>query len=150
MMRKGALMVTVVFGAMLGCGGSGGGGSAGAGGSAAGAGGTGGSASLSSGSGVDGTILVSALTSAEKGKICDWFASLVGGYGMSNTCGMGSFVPPDTQANCINQFSICDAKVSDYEACSKSEEEAEKVCSDAAFGMAVSTDACAAVLKAGC
>jgi len=144
MTRFGAVTLAMVFGALIGCGSSGGGGAAGAGGGAA----VGGSSA--SGSGVDGTKLVSALTSDDKVKICDWFASLVGGYGKSNTCGMGSFQPPLSQSDCTQQFSVCDAKVSDYEACSKANEEAQKACTDAAFATAFSTDACKAVLAAGC
>jgi hypothetical protein len=154
MTRVGTLAMVVVLwlGATVGCSsGNGGGGAAGAGGGAAGAaGGAAGSAGTASGSGVDGTKLVSALTSAEKGKICDWFAGLVGGYGMSNTCGMGSFYPPDTQTNCVQQFSTCDAKVSDLEACTKSEADSEKMCTDTAVGAARMTAACMAVLAAGC
>jgi hypothetical protein len=120
------------FAALLGC--SGGAGTSGA----------------MSGSGVDGTKLVSALTMDERGKICDYFASLVGGYGKSNDCGQGSFWPPMSQSDCIQQFSICDAKESDYEACSKANQQAEKTCTDTAFGMAVGTDACKAVTAAGC
>jgi hypothetical protein len=148
MTRLGAVAIVAVFGAMVGCSGSGSGGAAGAGGGAVGAAGAAGG--NSSGSGVDGNKLVSALTSDDKAKICDWFASLVGGYGKSNACGMGSFQPPLSQSDCMLQFSICDAKVSDYEACSKANEEAQQTCTDAAFGAAVGSDACTAVRAAGC
>jgi hypothetical protein len=149
MTRIGTLTLAVVFsfGAMIGCGGSSGGGTPPGGGAGTGGGGTGGG---TTGSGVDGTKLVSALTNAEKGKICDWFASLVGGYGKPNNCGMGSFQPPMTQADCIQQFSTCDAKVSDLEACTQASEEAQKACTDAAFATAIANPACMAVLKAGC
>ena len=155
MTRIGILTLAVAFwfGATIGCGGSSGGGTAGAGGGGTAGGGTaggGGSSGTNNGSGVDGTKLVSALTNDEKGKVCDYFASLVGGYGKSNTCGMGSFQPPATQADCIQQFSICDAKISDYEACAKANEEAQKTCSDAAFGAAVATPTCVATINAGC
>jgi hypothetical protein len=150
-------MVTVAvvlwFGAVIGCGGSGGGGAAGAGGGGTGtggAGGTGGSASTSNGSGVDGTKLVSGLTNTEKGKECDWFASLVGGYGKTSMCGQGSFMPPMSQADCIQQFAMCDAKVSDFEACTKATVDAQKTCTDAAFATAIAMPACMAVGDAGC
>jgi hypothetical protein len=151
------LSVALWLGVTIGCGGSsknpvlsGSGGSTGAGGNASGGGGSGGTSGTAMGSGVDGTKLVSALTTDEKGKMCDYFAMLVGGYGMSNTCGMGSFYPPTTKDDCVNQFSICDAKVSDYEACNKAQADAQKTCTDASFMTANGTSACKAVLMAGC
>jgi hypothetical protein len=151
MTRTGTLILTVVFSmgalaATSGCGSSdrppgGAVGSAGTSG-AAGSGGT-----MSSGSGVDGTKMIPTLTDAEKGQVCDWMASLVGGYGMSNTCGMGSFTPPMSKSDCVMFFSSCNVKVSDFEGCTKAEADAEKACTDAAFGTAVATPACMAVLS---
>jgi len=149
MARTAALAAVFWLGAMVGCGGGNKntGYIPGAGGTAGGAAGSGGTVSDS---GVDGTKVVSALTMDEKGKICDWFASLVGGYGMTNTCGMGSFYPPDTKDNCVSQFASCAATVSDLEGCTKAQADAGKMCTDAAFAMAGATAACKTVLADGC
>jgi hypothetical protein len=157
MTRTGTLTLAVFLwvganGMMLGCSGSGGGGIPSASGGSGGSGGSGagGSTGGMMGSGVDGTKKVSALTDAEKGKVCDYFASLVGGYGKSNTCGQGMFMPPATQTDCVQQFAVCDAKESDYETCAKAQADAQKTCTDTAFATAGGTPACMAVLMAGC
>ena len=47
-------------------------------------------------------------------------------------------------------FSCCDVKVSDFEARTKAEADAQKTCTDTAFGDAVASPGCMAELNAGC
>jgi hypothetical protein len=150
MMRTGTLIVALAFAASAvnGCGGSGtknnpfGGGP--------GDSGAAGSSGASTGSGVTGTKLVSALTADDKGKICDWLASLVGGYGKADACGMGRFHPPVSKDDCTTNFATCDATVSDFEGCQKAMAGLQTMCSDTALGTAFNTAACQATGNAGC
>jgi hypothetical protein len=73
-------------------------------------------------SGVDETEAIANLTDAEKTQICDWVASLYGGYGNSMTCPDGTpVIGPSTQADCLAQTtsirSGCAATVAQEESC---------------------------------
>lgn len=73
-------------------------------------------------SGVDETKAIANLTDAEKTQICDWVASLYGGYGKSMTCPDDSpVIGPATQADCLAQAtsitSNCAATVAQEESC---------------------------------
>jgi hypothetical protein len=75
-------------------------------------------------SGVDETEAIANLTDGEKTQICDWVASLYGGYGNSMTCPDGTpVVGPSTQADCLAQAtpirSGCAATVAQEESCMK-------------------------------
>jgi hypothetical protein len=73
-------------------------------------------------SGVGGTEAIANLTDEEKTQICDWVASLYGGYGRSMTCPDGTpVIGPSTQADCLAQAtsirSGCAATVAQEESC---------------------------------
>lgn len=72
-------------------------------------------------SGVSPTKTLDSLSATEKGKLCDWTASLQGGYGKSTSCGDGVTVKTKKdQAACVSSLpASCTAKVSDVEACMK-------------------------------
>jgi hypothetical protein len=75
-------------------------------------------------SGVDETEAIANLTDAERTQICDWVASLYGGYGNSMTCPDGTpVVGPSTQPNCLAEAtsirSGCAATVAQEESCMK-------------------------------
>ena len=78
-------------------------------------------------SGVSGTKPVSSMTTADKQKLCDWVASLYGGYGSTVVCtNTGSPVAitaPASQAECLTQSAsmpaTCEATVSQAEACTR-------------------------------
>jgi hypothetical protein len=78
-------------------------------------------------SGVSGTKPVSSMTTADKQKLCDWVASLYGGYGSTVVCtNTGSTVEitaPASQAECLTQSAsiptTCKATVSQAEACTR-------------------------------
>jgi len=80
----------------------------------------GGTASGSGSIGVEGSKQVSTLTSAELGKICDYAASKLGGYGNTIECGGGQSLrsPYADQAECIaDSPSNCSVTVAQYERC---------------------------------
>jgi hypothetical protein len=91
--------VTLVLGFVLaGCGSSGGG---------------------STSSGVDTTKRLDSLSAAEKGQMCDWIASKMGGYGASKSCGADlTLEAPASQAECVAEMpATCAATVAQLEAC---------------------------------
>jgi len=73
-------------------------------------------------SGVDPDKAIGDLSPAELGKLCDWYAGLVGGYSQKE-CDDGTIllVTSGTQEACIsnslNNNESCDKTVADYEAC---------------------------------
>jgi hypothetical protein len=150
----GTLFLAVLLALASACGSSGPGktftGTAGGSGGSGGAGGSGGSAGTNNGSGVDGTKSLSALTMDEKGKLCDWLARLVGGYGKQDACGMGKYKPPMSQADCASNLPMCDATVANFEACQQAMAGLQKMCTDTALGDAFSTAGCMAVENAAC
>ncbi len=71
-------------------------------------------------SGVAGSKPLSTLTADELGSLCDWVASLYGGYGMKKTCSDGTFSSSeDSRESCTGNpnFETCQATVSQLEAC---------------------------------
>jgi hypothetical protein len=148
-MRLETLFLAVLLALASACGNSGGGtmfqGPGGSGGS-----GAGGSGGTTNGSGVDGTKSLSTLTMDEKGKLCDWLAGLVGGYGKADACGMGKYTPPMSQADCASNLPICDVTVANFEACQQAMAGLQKMCTDTALGNAFSSAGCTAVSNAGC
>jgi hypothetical protein len=148
----GTLFLAVLLALASACGGNSGGGNpfTGAAGTGGSSGGTGGSGGTTNGSGVDGTKSVSALTMDEKNKICDWLASLVGGYGKTDACGMGKYRPPMSQADCASNLPLCNVTVANFEACQQAMAGLQKMCTDTALGNAFSTPGCTAVSNAGC
>ena len=72
------------------------------------------------GSGVDGNKPLSALTTEEIGAVCDWAASLYGGYGKSVSCGNGGTTSSKaSRAACMAEagFTSCSATVYQLEGC---------------------------------
>jgi hypothetical protein len=70
-------------------------------------------------SGLEKSKTWSTLTMEERATLCDWGASMFGGYGMSMDCGNGSSIGsyPSQQA-CIDNFPpTCGATVAQFEAC---------------------------------
>jgi hypothetical protein len=94
-----ALVALVLGFALAGCGSSSGGGSA--------------------SSGVDATKRLDALSAAEKGQLCDWIASKMGGYGHTTSCGSDlTLDAPANQAECVAEMpATCAATVAQAEAC---------------------------------
>jgi hypothetical protein len=74
-------------------------------------------------SGVTGTKTLAALSAAEKGQICDWTASLYGGYGKTVTCADSTIDGPESQADCLAVSAAlspsCSATVAQAEGCTK-------------------------------
>lgn len=75
-------------------------------------------------SGVTGTKTIGSLTDADKKQICDWTASLYGGYGQTITCSaISSITGPESQAACLAVAatieSTCSATVTQAESCTK-------------------------------
>ena len=91
-------------------------------------------------SGVDRSKVWSGLTTAEKGTVCDWVASLYGGYGKTIDCHNGQTVGSTAnQQACIDSVpSTCAATVGDVEDCSK-----QAMCPDPTVGLACLLAACA-------
>ncbi|MBX3216280.1 MAG: hypothetical protein KF850_29845 [Labilithrix sp.] len=73
-------------------------------------------------SGIDPDKTVGGLSTAEKKQLCDWQASVSGGYGKKTTCddGVSSSTPKD-QAACVQRMSLpsCAATIAEVEACIK-------------------------------
>ncbi|HMA91525.1 MAG TPA: hypothetical protein VKP30_02520 [Polyangiaceae bacterium] len=70
---------------------------------------------------IDPARMLNALTAPEKGELCDWQASQIGGYGSSPTCKDGSPVTVAKSQNaCIQAMptsASCDATVQDLIDC---------------------------------
>lgn len=83
-----------------------------------------------SASGLDPAKRVVDLSSAERAQICDWNASLVGGYGVTFTCDGGSMSSAPDQAACVAGIPAadCEATVAEYENC------ARRIAADACTG----------------
>ena len=95
---------------------------AGCGSGSAGNTGDGGTASGNT-SGVTGSKKLPQLTDADRKAICDWTASLYGGYGKSMACGSLTVYAPANQAECLAEAALvpstCQATVAQSEACVK-------------------------------
>jgi len=66
------------------------------------------------------STLLSDLDETQQGALCDWHASVFGGYGHSVQCGMGTVVFSTDQAACISMTfpGFCKkATVGDFDAC---------------------------------
>ena len=77
-----------------------------------------------SSSGIPTTTKVAKLTSADKTRICDWNASLFGGYGKSKRCSNElSWTGPDDRATCVEELESisksCQGTVGEYEICQR-------------------------------
>src|SRR3954465_3949188 len=71
-------------------------------------------------SGVAGNKKLSELNADDIGKLCDWGASLYGGYGMEVTCDDGSTSRTQSSREACTadaDFATCHATVSQFEAC---------------------------------
>jgi len=91
--KPAALLFAALFTMAAGCGGGSGSG-------------TDGGTTTRATSGVSGTKTVATLTDADRKAICDWTASLYGGYGKTIECGnVGGFdltiIGPESQAACV-------------------------------------------------
>ncbi len=74
-------------------------------------------------SGVAGAKLMSNLTEEDVRKLCDWSASLYGGYGKATTCTDWTAGAPQDLATCLaragNQLASCTLSVAEAEVCIK-------------------------------
>ena len=113
--KPAALLLTALFTVTAGCGGGSGSG-------------TDGGTMPRATSGVSGTKTVAAITDADRKAICDWTASIYGGYGKTIECGnVGGFdltiYGPESQAACVAEAELipttCRATVAQAEACIK-------------------------------
>lgn len=72
-------------------------------------------------SGVDGSKRAGTLPLDEYVALCDWVASLYGGYGMRRVCSNGSYsAPAPSQQACIDgqpALASCEATVGEFELC---------------------------------
>ena len=94
-------------------------------------------------SGVTGSKTVASLTDADKKKICDWTASLYGGYGMTIACSAtSSVIGPVDQAECLARAAAipatCVVTVAQAESCTKTIAE----CGDATTAECTAMFAC--------
>ena len=83
-----------------------------------------GSPPATGGSGVTGSKTIANLTTADNMKICDWSASLYGGYGKSISCSANYTVEaPADQAECLARTATipatCALTVAQAESCTK-------------------------------
>jgi hypothetical protein len=96
--------------------------------------------------GVSGSAEIASLPDADVGKLCDWYAGLVGGYGQK-ACSSGSYAETTTgsQADCVSisrqNNAACTATVSQWEACAQVIAAAD-ACSATAVAEAQTSDAC--------
>jgi hypothetical protein len=106
------------------------------------------SAAGSSDSGVEPSKLLSALDASDSVLLCDWTASLLGGYGYRATCPdpkLEYYAAPD-QATCLSSMSSsCAATVAEFESCCK------EVARDPCNGVTIwqSASGCAGMRKCG-
>jgi hypothetical protein len=100
--------------------------------------------------GVDGSKSLLDATDADMTATCDWYASLVGGYGAQSTCGSSVLNAPPSQADCLAQFPACDVTFSNFEACVVAVVGAQMDCTGTSVQDAESSVACADVVPAGC
>jgi hypothetical protein len=159
-MKKLSFMFTLAV-LLLGCGGgsdSPGTGNAGSGGTSNGGAGAGGAGAAGAAAGapapppssVDASKHLPDATEADLAAICDWFASLVGGYGAPATCSTAILAAPLSLGDCEASFPMCDVPFSDFEACVSAITQAQAACTDTSVADARASDACAPVVAADC
>src|SRR5262245_59865869 len=90
-------------------------------------------------SGVDPSKIWTGLTTAEKGALCDWAASLYGGYGKTIDCHNGLTVGSNAnQQACVASLpATCAATVDEIEECTK-----QAMCPDPTVGLSCLLTAC--------
>jgi hypothetical protein len=71
------------------------------------------------GTGIDGNEPLDQLNDDEKGRLCDWGATLYGGYGGKTTCEDGTTAgAPPSRDECITEtFALCPATVAEFAPC---------------------------------
>jgi hypothetical protein len=116
-------------------------------GDGSGSGGPDGGSTPSATSGVAGNKTLGTLTDADKKAICDWTASLYGGYGKTIACGnVGGFeltiYAPESQAECLAEGAqmpkTCQVTVAQSETCVKAMADCDET-NDMAVCMALFT-----------
>jgi hypothetical protein len=97
--------------------------------------------------GIDGSKQVVDATDADKTATCDWFASLVGGYGTAPICAGPELSAPASQADCVTQFPSCDVTFSDFAACviAVTSAQNQQPCDPDAVQTAVASSTCGAI-----
>ena len=100
--------------------------------------------------GVDRNKQVSAVTDADKGSVCDWFAPMVGGYGATPSCAEWLISAPPDKATCTSEFPVCEVTVGELEDCMIAIVAAQKVCTQQALLDVQARPDCQAVGNAGC
>jgi hypothetical protein len=90
--------------------------------------GTGACSSSSSGPNLDSNEALTALSSGDQGRLCDWEAQQYGGYGKTVSCGTGLVAPlrgPTDQASCVSALrpsstsAFCQVTVGQFETCAR-------------------------------
>jgi len=101
-------------------------------------------------SGVDSSKQVSAVTDADKGALCDWFAGMVGGYGATSTCADAALEAPPDKASCMSDFPNCAVTIAVFESCVSRMVSAQNTCTAEALTAASTATDCQTVGQAGC
>jgi hypothetical protein len=109
-----------------------------------------GGSSSSSDPPVDGTKQISAASDTDKMNLCNWFASMVGGYGSTPSCSMAVITAPPSEADCVSTFPACTVPVATFEACVRTIIAAQATCTQASITSAATDPNCATVGQAGC
>lgn len=87
---------------------------------ASGCGSDGGDDGAKGASGVDKSKSLASLSASEKGQLCDWTASVSGGYGKTMMCAGDSEASNDAnQAECVASLPSCAITVAQAETCTK-------------------------------
>lgn len=112
----------------------------------------GGDGTVAGPAGVDRSREASAVTEAEKGSLCDWYAPMVGGYGAASMCAGALIDAPPDQATCIADFPVCTGSVTIgvFEDCIVAIIAAQNTCTQASLMAAMTRSDCAAVAASGC
>jgi hypothetical protein len=100
--------------------------------------------------GVDRSKQVTAVTAADKEKMCDWFVAMVGGYGAAPTCAMAFISAPPDKPDCIATFPVCAVTVGSLQDCMETILAAQAVCTTDALAAAQANANCQTVGAAGC
>jgi hypothetical protein len=100
--------------------------------------------------GVDRAKQVTAVTTADKEAMCDWFVAMVGGYGAAPTCADAYFVAPADRTDCTTEFPVCAVTIGTLQDCMEMILDAQAVCTEAALTAAMANANCQAVGAAGC
>ena len=100
--------------------------------------------------GVDRSKQVSSVTDADKAVLCDWFAPMVGGYGITHPCAQAFITASPDKATCIAEFPVCAVTVGAFADCVAVIVAAQNTCTDASLAAAVANPACSSSGPGNC